>query len=243
MADPLHRTLGEQPRRRPADALEHRQAGPAGAELLAPQQAPIVTAAIATPSRANWSLYHCGPHVGQANASASTRRSVCTGTRRRAAAPRGLPLRMDSIRAVLLQPPPQPVEQRPRQPMPSARRTHIAHLRRVAQHAQTLTVYAVLEGHRSRPFHVSPPRETRGRIGRVALVSSGGRTTESVNTIAEPHRLESRQQVLLAELPRQVPVWLLAIGDTHRRRIVGQRLGRIVLGDASSSTASVTSEA
>src|SRR5688572_4577065 len=49
---------------------------------------------------------------------------------------------------------------------------------------------------------------------------------------ADP-RLESRQQVLLAEPARHVPVRLLAIGDTHRRRIVGQRLVRIVLGDAS----------
>jgi transposase InsO family protein len=37
--------------------------------------------------------------------------------------------------------------------------------------AQPLTVYAVLEDHRSLPFRVSPPRETRGRIGRVALLS------------------------------------------------------------------------
>ena len=40
----------------------------------------IVTGAIVTPSRASWSLYHCGPHVGHANAKAITRRSVCTGT-------------------------------------------------------------------------------------------------------------------------------------------------------------------
>jgi hypothetical protein len=39
-----------------------------------------VVGAMRTPSRANWSLYHCGPHVGQATASASTRRSVWTGT-------------------------------------------------------------------------------------------------------------------------------------------------------------------
>ena len=40
----------------------------------------IVTGATVTPSRASWSLTHCGPHVGHANATASTRRSVCTPT-------------------------------------------------------------------------------------------------------------------------------------------------------------------
>ena len=48
-----------------------------------------------------------------------------------------------------------PIEHRPRHPMPAARFTDIAQPLGVAQHAQPLTVYAVLEGHRSTPFHVS----------------------------------------------------------------------------------------
>jgi hypothetical protein len=66
----------------------------------------------------------------------------------------------------------QAIEQRPRHPMASARLTDIAQPLGVAQDAKALSVYAVLEGHRSTPFHVSPPRETRGRTGRLALLSS-----------------------------------------------------------------------
>jgi len=50
-------------------------------------------------------------------------------------------------------------------------RSHCPNARRRARRAAA-AVYAVLEGHRSTPFHVSRPRETRGRIGRLALVSS-----------------------------------------------------------------------
>src|SRR5688572_30206787 len=96
---------------------------------------------------------------------------------------------MHAVGPVDLQPTPEPIEEGPRHPVLAAGRAHIAQPLRVAQHAQTLTVYAVLEGHRSRPFHVSPPRETRGRIGRVALLASGGQTPEGVNTNAKQHSL------------------------------------------------------
>ena len=81
-------------------------------------------------------------------------------------------LRVHAVRSVLLQALPQPIEQRPRHAMPAARFTDIAEAFGIAQYTQPLNVYAVLEGHWLTPFHVSPPRETRGRIGQLALVSS-----------------------------------------------------------------------
>src|SRR3954454_17540415 len=70
------------------------------------------------------------------------------------------------------QPSPQPIEERAREAMLATRFTDIAEPLGLAQHAQALTVYAVLEGHWLTPFHGSPPRETRGRIGQLALLSS-----------------------------------------------------------------------
>lgn len=105
--------------------------------------------------------------------SASTWRPTCRWVRSVSnPATRLASLRMHAVRAVLLQSRTQPIEHRPRHSMPTAGFTDIAQPLGVAQHAQPLNVYAVFEGHWLIPLHVSRPRETRGRIGQLALVSS-----------------------------------------------------------------------
>ena len=151
--------------------LQYRESRGARAQLLASQQAPdrdrrdrhaVPRELIAVPLRAA-----CRPRQSKGDhPSLRLHRD-----RRRAAAPRLSALRMDPVGAVLFEARSQPIEHRPRHPMPAARFTDVPQLLGVAHHAQSLTVYAVLEGHRLIPFHVSPPRETRGRIGRPALLS------------------------------------------------------------------------
>jgi len=151
--------------------LQYRESRGARAQLLASQQAPdrdrrdrhaVPRELIAVPLRAA-----CRPRQSKGDhPSLRLHRD-----RRRAAAPRLSALRMDPVGAVLFEARSQPIEHRPRHPMPAARFTDVPQLLGVAHHAQSLTVYAVLEGHRLIPFHVSPPRETRGRIGRLALLS------------------------------------------------------------------------
>jgi hypothetical protein len=92
---------------------------------------------------------------------------------RRRAAPRGpVSFGMHAVAPVLLKPLSQAIKQRLRQTTPTARLTDIPEMLRSAQDTQALRVYAVFEGHWSAPLHVSPPRETRGRIGQLALLSS-----------------------------------------------------------------------
>ena len=136
----------------------------------------------ATCRRYGWSrarFYELRQRFRQYGADGLRPKPVAGSPGRRPAPAGALALRMHPIRTIPLEPLPESIKQRPRHPMPPARLTDIAQPRGVPQHAQTLTVYAVLEGHRSRPFHVSPPRETRGRIGRMALVSSR-RTDDSM---------------------------------------------------------------
>ncbi len=166
------RPLGQQTVRRRAVLLEDRQSRAPGAQAGATQQAPdrrrgdrqsFAGELVAVPLRPAGR-----PRQGEGDHAALRLHAQ----RRRPAATRLAPLRMHAVRSVLLQPAAQPIKERPRHPMAPARFTDIAQPLGLAQDAQALNVYAVLEGHWSTPFHVSPPRETRGRIGQLALVSS-----------------------------------------------------------------------
>ena len=74
--------------------------------------------------------------------------------------------------AVRIQPLPQPVEQRAGHSVSWTGRTDIAQTLGLAQHAEPVSVYAVLDGPGPTRFHGSRLRETRGRIGQLALLPS-----------------------------------------------------------------------